>query len=97
MISTATVFPARQISFGALAGKRTIVMGQPRTAPLLVDLLADQDFRPPAHASGQHFAGFINVKPKPGELPRYPGWSGNLMTQSDESSPDYALLTSIED
>jgi hypothetical protein len=93
--STATVSPARQISFGALSGKRTIVMGQPRTAPLLIDLLAEQDFSPPTHTSGQHFAGFINVKPRPGELPRYPGWSGNLMTQSDESSPDYALLTSI--
>ncbi|MEO8371081.1 MAG: hypothetical protein ABI806_17995, partial [Candidatus Solibacter sp.] len=93
--STVTISPARQISYGALAGKRTIVMGQPRTAPLLIDLLADQDFRPPDHTSGRHFAGFINMKPRPGELPRYPGWSGNLLAQSDESSPDYALLTSI--
>ena len=53
--------------FGGLAGKRTIVMGQPRGAPLLVDLLADQNFRPRPHATGEHFAGFVNAQPKPGE------------------------------
>jgi len=42
--SNVTVVSARQISFGGLAGKRTIVMGQPRTAPLLSDLLAEQNF-----------------------------------------------------
>jgi hypothetical protein len=93
--STTTISPARQISVGALAGKRTIVMGQPRTAPLLMDLLADQAFRPPPHSAGQHFAGFLNADRRPGELARYPDGGGNLMMQSDESSPDYALLTSI--
>jgi hypothetical protein len=50
--STVTVASARQISFGGLAGKRTIVIGQPRFAPLLVDLLAGQNFRPPAYIPG---------------------------------------------
>jgi hypothetical protein len=93
--STVTVVSARQISIGGLAGKRTIVMGQPRTAPLLSDLLAAQNFRPQPHATGQYFGGFINAQVKPGELQSYPGGKGSLMMQSDESNPDYALVTSI--
>ena len=93
--STATVVSARQISSGGLAGKRTIVMGQPRFAPLLLDLLAEQNFRPPPHATGKHLAGFVNAQPKPGELAQFPVGAPTLMMQSDESSPDYALVTSI--
>jgi len=93
--STATVVSARQISFGGLAGKRTIVMGQPRGAPLLLDLLAEQNFRPPAHTTAEHFAGFVNAQPKPGEPAKFPIGSGSLLMQSDESNPDYALVTSI--
>ncbi len=66
--STATVVSARQISTGELAGKRTIVIGQPRFAPLLLELLADQNFRPAPHTAGKHFAGFMNAEPKPGEV-----------------------------
>uniref|UniRef100_Q02AN3 Uncharacterized protein n=1 Tax=Solibacter usitatus (strain Ellin6076) TaxID=234267 RepID=Q02AN3_SOLUE len=93
--STATIVSARQISYGGLAGKRTIVMGQPRGAPLLVDLLAEQNFRPGPHIAGQTFGGFVNAHAKPGELERYPGANGTLMMQSDESNPDYAVVTSI--
>jgi hypothetical protein len=93
--STATVVSARQISFGGLAGKRTIVMGQPRGAPLLLDLLAEQNFRPPPHATGEHFAGFLNTQPKPGEPAKFPFGAGTLLMQSDESNPDYALVSSI--
>jgi len=93
--STATVISARQISFGALAGKRTIVIGQPRFAPLLIDLLAEQNFRPPPYGPGKHFAGFLNAQPKPGEPAKYPTFATSLMIQSDESNPDYALVTSI--
>src|SRR5260370_12191702 len=93
--STPTVVSARQVSFGGLAGKRTIVMGQPRGAPLLLDLLAEQNFRPPPHATGEHFAGFVNAQPKPGEAAQFPMGAGTLLMQSDESHPDYALVTSI--
>ena len=93
--STVAVVSARQISSGGLAGKRTIVMGQPRFAPLLLDLLAEQNFRPPPHATGKHLAGFVNAQPKPGELAQFPVGAPTLMMQSDESSPDYALVTSI--
>jgi hypothetical protein len=93
--STATVVSARQISFGGLNGKRTIVMGQPRFAPLLLDLLAEQNFRPLPHAPGKHFAGFMNAEPKAGEPAHFPFGPTTLMMQSDESNPDYALLTSI--
>jgi hypothetical protein len=93
--STATVVSARQISFGGLAGKRTIVMGQPRGAPLLVDLLAEQNFRPVPHATGKSFSGFVNAQARAGELARYPISNTSLMMQSDESNPDYALVSSI--
>lgn len=93
--SSTTVVAARQISYGSLAGKRTIVLGQPRFAPLLLDLLEKQNFRPPPHAAGKHFAGFLNAQPNPGEEPRYPHAPTTLMMQSDESNPDYALVTSI--
>ena len=93
--STVTVASARQISFGGLAGKRTIVIGQPRFAPLLVDLLAGLNFRPPPHTPGQHFAGFVNAQPKPGEPVRFSNSANTLMMQSDESDPDFALVTSI--
>jgi hypothetical protein len=93
--STVTVASARQISFGGLAGKRTIIIGQPRFAPVLVDLLAAQNFRPPPYAPGQHFAGFVNAQPKPGEPGRFLTSASTLMMQSDESDPDFALVTSI--
>lgn len=93
--STATVTSARQISFAALAGKRTIVIGQPRSAPLLLDLLSDQNFRPPPHTAGRQFAGFVNVEPKQGESARYPNFPRTLLMQSDESDPDFALVTRI--
>ena len=93
--STATVVSARQISFGGLSGKRTIVMGQPRGAPLLLDLLAEQNFRPPQHVPGQHFSGFMNAQPKGGEPSNFPIGPRTLLMQSDESNPDYALVTSI--
>jgi hypothetical protein len=93
--STATVVSARQISYGGLAGKRTIVMGQPRGAPLLMEVLADQDFRPGPHDVGQMFGGFVNAHAKAGERERYPERNGTLMMQSDESNPDYALVTSV--
>ena len=93
--STATVVSARQLSFGGLAGKRTIVIGQPRFAPLLLDLLAEQNFRPVRRAHGEHLAGFVNAEPKPGEPARFPNFATTLVMQSDESNPDYALVTSI--
>jgi len=93
--SSTAVVAARQISYGSLAGKRTIVLGQPRFAPLLLDLLENQNFRPPLHTTGKHFASFLNTQPNPGEQARYPHSPSTLMMQSDESNPDYALVTSI--
>ena len=93
--STITVAVARQMSIGGLAGKRTIIIGQPRFAPLVVDLLADQNFRARPHTPGAHFSGFVNAAPKPGEAAEYSDGVGPLVMQSDESSPDYALVTRI--
>ncbi len=98
--STTTVMSARQLSIGGLAGRRTIVMGQPRCAPLLIDLLADQNFRPPSHVTGTGFSGFLNADPSPGESRYFPLVKDNSvrpfgMMEADESDPDYALVTSI--
>jgi hypothetical protein len=93
--STVAVASARQISFGGLAGKRTIIVGQPRFAPLLVDLLAGQNFRPPPYSPGQRLAGFVNAQPAPGESVRFSSSASTLMMQSDESDPDFALVTRI--
>jgi hypothetical protein len=98
--SSVSVISARQLSSGGLAGRRTIVMGQPRGAPLLIDLLADQNFRPPPHTTGEEFSGFVNTEPKPGEARHFPVPTGKTsrnfgMMESDESDPDYALVTSI--
>ena len=93
--STSTVVAARELSFGGLAGKRTIVMGQPRYAPLLIELLADQNFRLKPFAAGKRLSGFVNVQPKPGELEEYATTTATLMMQSDESNPDFALVTSV--
>jgi hypothetical protein len=100
MGSTATVVSARLLSIGGLAGQRTIVVGQPRTAPLLIDLLHDQNFRPPVHTTGEHFAGIVNVDPRPGEPIDMPLGARRAsqtygMAERDESNPDYALVTSI--
>jgi hypothetical protein len=95
MNSTATVVSARQVSMGGLAGKRTIVMGQPRSAPLLIDLLAEQDFRPRSHTPGERLGGLVNAHPKPGEPASFPSGGGTLIMRSDESNPDYALVTSV--
>src|SRR5260370_27517943 len=93
--STPTVVSARQVSFGGLAGKRTIVMGQPRGAPLLLDLLAEQNFRPPPHATGEHFAEFVNAQPKPREPAKFPIDAGTLRIQSESRNPQYPLRPSI--
>ena len=93
--STVSIASARQISFGGLAGKRTIVIGQPRFAPLLVDLLAGQNFRPPPYTPGKHFAWFVNAQPKQGEPVNFSTPGSTLMMQSDESDPDFALVTRI--
>jgi hypothetical protein len=71
------------------------VLGQPRFAPLLIDLLAEQNFRPPQYVPGKHLAGFVNAEPKAGEPAHFPIFASTLMMQSDESNPDFALVTSI--
>ncbi|MCU1236290.1 MAG: hypothetical protein JWP63_4257 [Candidatus Solibacter sp.] len=93
--STATFVSARSLSAGGLSGRRVIIMGQPRTAPLLIDLFADLNFRPPVHVTGEKFAGIVNAEPRPGEFARYPLSTNTLMMDSDESNPDFAVVTSI--
>ena len=60
-----------------------------------MDVLADQNFRPKVHDPGKHFAGFVNAQPRPGEPDFYLNRTNSLMIHSDESNPDYALVTSI--
>jgi hypothetical protein len=37
----------------------------------------------------------VNAQPRGGELAQFPNFANTLMMQSDESNPDYALVTSI--
>jgi hypothetical protein len=103
--STASFLSAREQSIGNLTGRRTIILGHPRFAPLLQELLADLDFRGPDPNAGKGVSGFLNVHPQPGEEERYynrtpPGAPGDqrdsfLLNQVDESGADYGLITSV--
>lgn len=93
--SKATFLGARDRSVSTLQGRKTIIIGHPRFAPLLVDLLADADFRPPQHAKGKSFGGFRNAAPKPDEREVFDVLESTLAQRSDESMPDHALVTSL--
>ncbi len=92
--STATFIPAREESSGSLTGRKTIVIGAPRYAPLLMDVLADENFTVPPQVPGSGYGGFKNVSPKAGELPVYFTEEATVEQRSDESTPDYALISS---
>ncbi len=102
--SAASVFSARQQSVGNLAGRRTIILGHPRFAPLLQEVLSDLDFRGPDPNDGKGVSGFINVHPQPGERDRYYNRTPErpddqrdsfLLNNVDESGADYGLITSV--
>jgi hypothetical protein len=101
--ANATFQSARGKSVGNLGKRHTIVFGHPRFAPLLAELLADQDFRAPV-AGEQNGSGFVNARPLAGELDRYfnPLFEADtdrrdnfLLSQADESVSDYGLVTSL--
>ena len=85
--------PARDESITTLAGRRTIILGAPRYVPLLQDLLADENFNLPPHVPGGGYGGFRNANPKPGESAVYDFRENTLEQRSDESMPDYALIS----
>jgi hypothetical protein len=101
--STAKVVPARERSIGSLAGRRTIILGHPRFAPLLAEVLASLDFRAPQADETRLFSGFVNAAPRPGELTHYSGLSTSqdadqrdaFLSHVDESTADYGLITSV--
>lgn len=94
-LDTKTTFrSARDRSIGTLAGRKTIIIGHPRFAPLLADLLVNEIFRTANRVTGGTFGGFINTARKPGEAPSYATPETTLEQRSDESMPDYALISS---
>jgi hypothetical protein len=104
MHSTASVLSARQQSIGNLAGRHTIILGHPRFAPLLQEVLSDLDFRGPDAKDGKGVSGFINAHPRQGEEDRYYNRTlerpddqrdSFLLNQVDESGVDYGLITSV--
>jgi hypothetical protein len=96
MGSNVTVVAARQRSIANLGLRRTLIVGHPRFAPLLENLLAQQNFRMGVHATGQKYGGFLNAAPRAGEAPFYSAGSLTLAQRSDENTPDYALVTSLQ-
>jgi hypothetical protein len=91
---TLAFIPARDESVGTLSGRKTIVLGAPRFAPLLLDVLADENFTVPKDAPRNGFGGFRNSNPKKGEAPVYLTEEATVEQRSDESTPDYALISS---
>lgn len=90
----ATFVPARDLSASGLARGRTIFVGHPRGAPVLSDFLADQNYRAPDPTPAGR-PGFVAAQPQPGEPGTYTSPGENLLENGDESTPDYALVTSV--
>jgi hypothetical protein len=83
---------ARRITQSDLKGKKIILIGHPRGAPILFELLAGRNFHVPRSA-GAELPGFQNASPQPGDLSNYaPGWT-NEVERLTENRPDYALLS----
>ncbi len=93
--SQTTFQSARAISAAGLAGQRTIILGPPRMSPLLLDLLADQDFRPSPRQPTGNYGGFINASPQAGARQVYSSGESTFLQSSDESMADYGLITSL--
>ncbi len=91
--STATYSMARRTSVGGLSNRKTIILGSPRMAPLLADLLANETFRAPVHEVLHNYGGFLNVHPKAGEPAKYESEGRTLLQSMDESMADFALVS----
>jgi hypothetical protein len=100
--SSVNLVPARERSAGSLTGHHTIILGHPRFAPVVAELLAGLNFHAPMEA--RSLSGFVNANPKPGELNLYfekpapiddDQRDSFLINQVDESKLDFGLITSI--
>ena len=89
-----SVRSAREGSLADLRGSKTIVLGHPRGAPFLLDVMRDLDFRPPPRLAVPQ-NGFINVAPQGAESVAYGSSETNAMERSAETTADYALVTSL--
>jgi hypothetical protein len=95
MGSNVSLRSARNVSVAELRGRRTIVLGHPRGAPFLADAMRGLNFQPPPRPNPMSQAGFVNVAPQAGEMASYASAERTHMDLGNESTPDYALLTSL--
>ncbi len=91
--ATPVLSPARSLSAGDLGARNLIIIGHPRGAPPLQDLLAGLDMRPPEHVAGRPMWGILNTKPLPGEQAIYATRREASLDSFYDDAPDHALLT----
>jgi hypothetical protein len=74
-----------------------IVIGHPRAAPILLDLLSSLPFRVVFRTPGVSPYGFESTDVRPGEESLYKPATPDFLVSSDESTPDFGLVTSYRD
>lgn len=90
---------ARQVSASEISGRKTIVVGHPRGAPFLYEVMSSLNFQMPnsqmpPRSQLRPQGRFVNVAPQAGELLSYSSVN-TPMEASQEENPDYALVTSL--
>ena len=92
--STVALAPARDRSLSTLSTRRTIILGPPRFAPVIEDLIAHENFYEKPRGPGEPSRGIQNANPRPGEPISFGDGRTTLAQNSDESLPDNGLITS---
>lgn len=95
MNSTPSFRNAVDLSISDIQGKKTIVVGHPRGAPILLEAMKGLSFQAPPVAYHGTQSGFVNITPRSGELAAYTSDDWTPMGRGNEASADYVLLTSL--
>lgn len=78
-----------------LADKNTVVVGHPRGAPILLEVMKGLNFQAPPVVHHGTQSGFVNVTPRAGEQATYTSDDWTPMGRGNEVSADYVLVTSL--
>lgn len=86
---------ARRLTQEDMRTRPLIVLGHPRGAPILLELLAGRDFQAVREAGGQPMSGFRNRNPRPGEQALYTPSFTSEVERATETVPDFALVSAL--
>jgi len=86
---------ARHVSLDQLKGRAVLVLGHPRGAASLVELLSPLNFYVNRSYSGESLDGFSNRAPRANELPHYQRSGGESIHGLNLSGSDYGLVTLV--